>query len=179
MTYATLLPHDDASLHWRQPEALKWRFVLAAAGDRVLGLLEFCSRTASDFTAETAGGRWRFERVGAWTPKIRALVSDDVVATLEVSNAWLNNRAALNAPDGRVIAQWVMTSYLKGLVEWQDADGAPLITFRKGTDEGGAASWWRTQCRVDFTPAGFAHPDRDLLLTIGWYFTVLAGDPLL
>jgi hypothetical protein len=30
---------------------------------------------------------------------------------------------------------------------------------------------------VDFTPAGFAHPDRDLLLTIGWYFTVLASNP--
>jgi hypothetical protein len=31
------------------------------------------------------------------------------------------------------------------------------------------AAWWRTQCRVDFTPAGLAHPKRDLLCCMGWW----------
>lgn len=70
-----------------------------------------------------------------------------------------------------------MTSFLAGTVTWEDAGGSLLITFRRGTDEGGVTSWLRTQCRVDFTPAGFAHPHRDQLLTIGWYFTVLASNP--
>lgn len=77
-----------------------------------------------------------------------------------------------------LIAHWVMTSFRKGRVEWQDATGAPLIAYRLGTDEGGTAAWWRTQCRVDFTPAGYAHADRDLLLTLGWYFALLAADPM-
>jgi hypothetical protein len=139
----TLTQADDSTLHWRQPEAMKWRF----------------------------------DQVGVWKPQMRAFVGEELVATLEVANVWLGNRASLVAPSGQVIARWVMTSFLAGTVEWQDADGALLITFRRRTDEGGVDSWLRTQCRVDFTPAGFAHPDRDLLLTIGWYFTVLAADP--
>jgi AcrR family transcriptional regulator len=71
-----------------------------------------------------------------------------------------------------------MTSFWKGRVEWRDATGAPLIAYRLGTDEGGTAAWWRTQCRVDFTPARYAHADRDLLLTLGWYFALLAADPM-
>lgn len=139
----TLTQADDSTLHWRQPEAMKWRF----------------------------------DQVGVWKPQMRAFVGEELVATLEVANVWLGNRASLVAPSGQVIARWVMTSFLAGTVEWQDADGALLITFRCGTDKGGVGSWLRTQCRVDFTPAGFAHPDRDLLLTIGWYFTVLASNP--
>ena len=173
----TLTQADDSTLHWRQPEAMKWRFVLAAEGGRSFGMLDFTSWTGNKVAAETAHTQWRFDQVGVWKPQMRAFVGEELVATFEVANVWLGNRASLVAPSGQVIARWVMTSFLAGTVEWQDADGALLITFRCGTDKGGVGSWLRTQCRVDFTPAGFAHPDRDLLLTIGWYFTVLEADP--
>lgn len=149
-------------------------WLLAAADDRTLGQLEFTSpRTGSIAIAETAGGRWQYEQVGLWKPKVIVRVNDTVVASLEIANSWLNNRAALVAPDGRAIAQWEMWSFLTGTVEWQDDAGARLIEYRRGTDEGGAGAWWRTHRRVDFTAAGFAHAHRDLLLTIGWYFTVV------
>jgi hypothetical protein len=177
MTYPPILPSDDASLHWRQPDASKFRFDLTAAGDRTLGHVEITSWKMNLVMAETAAGVWRFEHVGLWSPKVRALVDDVEVATLEVKNAWLGNRASLVAPDGHVIGQWVTAMFAMGSAEWQDAEGQTLIAFRSGTDEGGMATWWRTQCRVDFTAAGFAHPDRDLMLTIGWYFTVIASNP--
>jgi len=178
MSCESLSPTDDATLHWRQPSIVSSRWLMAAADDRTLGQLEFTSPwSGSKAAAETANGRWQYEHVGLWKPKVIARVNDINVASLEIANSWLYNRAALVAPDGRVIARWETSSFVTGKVEWQDDAGAPLIEYRRGTDEGGAASWWRTQCRVDFTAAGFAHADRDLLLTIGWYFTVLAGDP--
>lgn len=179
MKFDILTRADDATLHWRQPELLKMRYVLVAEGDRTLGHLDFSPPAGKRIIAETAQGQWQFEQVGSWKPQTRAFVGEELVATLEVANVWLGNRAALVSTSGKVIAQWVMTSYLKGSVEWQDDAGALLIAFRGGTDEGGVATWLRDQCRVDFTPAGFAHPHRDLLLTIGWYFTVLASDPLI
>lgn len=177
MHFDMLTQADDSTLHWRQPDVFKRRFLLAAAGDRTLGHVDFSPPEGKRIVAQTAQGQWQFEQVGSWKPQTRAFVGDALVATFEIANVWLMNRAALMSPSGEVIAQWVMTSFLTGTVEWQDNAGALLMTFRRGTDEGGVASWLRTQCRVDFTPAGFAHPQRDLLLTIGWYFTVLADDP--
>jgi hypothetical protein len=178
MAFLPLLPADDATLHWRQPKATRYGWQLEAAEDRVLGELEFASTwSEAKATAATATGRWQFEWVGRWKPKAVVRADNVVVASLEIVNTWLFNRAALVAPDGRPIAQWDMTSFLGGTAEWQDDSGARLITYRHGTDEGGPGAWWRTQCRVDFTPAGFAHSDRDQLLTLGWYVAVIAGDP--
>lgn len=179
MKFETLTQSDDSTLHWRQPDILKLRFILAAEGDRTLGEVDFSPPEGKRIVAQTAQGQWQFELVGNWKPQTRVYVGDALVATFDILNQWMNDRAALMSSSGAVIAQWVMTSYLKGTVEWQDDAGNVLMTFRRGTDEGGVASWLRTQCRVDFTPAGFAHPERDLLLTLGWSFTVMVGNPVI
>jgi hypothetical protein len=179
MAFDILTQADDSTLHWRQPDRLTRLFVLAAEGDRTLGRLEVVEGDTPGIVAETAQGTWRFDNIGSWTPHLRAFVGEEMVATLEVTDKLFNSRATLVDASGQPIAQWVMTRFLAGTVEWQDSEGSTLITFRRGTDEGGTATWFRTQCRVDFTPAGFAHPDRDLLLTMGWHFMVQVGNPII
>jgi hypothetical protein len=179
MTFDLLTPDDDATLHWRQPDATAWHFLLQAAGGRTLGRLSMDAWSGSKGSAATAGGAWHFRSEGFWRPRMVVQAGDADVATLQMDNPWIGTRAALVAGDGHPIATWVMASVLGGDVSWQDAEGAPLITFRRGTDEGGRSGWWRTQCRVDFTPAGFADPERDLLLCLGWHFSVLAAYPAL
>jgi len=121
------------------------------------------------------GRRWDFRSEGLWRPPMLVIQGSTEVASLRVEHPWTSTRAILRISGGRPIASWVMTSLLRGDVSWQAEDGAPLVVFRRGTDEGGIAGWWRTQCRVDLSPAGFAHPDRDLLLCLGWRFTVLSA----
>ncbi|MCU0636135.1 MAG: hypothetical protein MUE41_14805, partial [Gemmatimonadaceae bacterium] len=175
MTFIPLTRDHDATLHWRQPDSMRYRWVLAAAPDQHIGALDYTNWSGGAARGETATGTWAFEHAGVWRPRIIARVGEAEIARLEVTNAWLQNRASLVAPDGRQIAEWEMTSFLRGEVQWLAEDGARLITFRGGTDDAGISSWWRTECRVDFTPGGFAHPQRDLLLCIGWYLAVIAS----
>jgi hypothetical protein len=178
MTWDQLTPADDATLHWRQPGILSTEFVLVAAGDRRFARIVADPLHARRARAESATGAWRFEQVGFWTPSIvvRDGTADVEVARLDVRSAWTMNAADLSGADG-AIATWEMTSFLQGIVVWHDGHGAPLVTFRRGTDEGGMASWFRTQCRVDLSAAGFAHPQRDLLLCLGWYLGGSVTEP--
>jgi hypothetical protein len=177
MTLLPLTRADDATLHWRQPSAWHHRFLLAAANGREFATLDIESSWTTHARALTAEGAWVLRSVGTWHPRVVVSLDgqDDPIATFEITNVWLGNRAELRSGE-RVIAVWEMTSLLRGNVRWTDASGAPLIEFRAGTDEGGVFSW-RTECRVDFTDAGFAHADRDLLVCLGWYFTVLSQNP--
>lgn len=177
MTWAQLTPADDASLHWRQPNPLAYEHVLVAEGGRRFARITVDAQ-GRRARAESANGAWQFEQLGFWTPSIAALdgVTEREVARLDVRSAWTMNKADLSSAEGP-IATWEMTSFLRGTVVWQDVHGAPLVTFRRGADEGGMASWFRTQCRVDFTEAGFAHPHRDLLLCLGWYLGMSASSP--
>lgn len=178
MPFDTLTPADDATLHWRQPGALGTALVLVAAGDRTFARLATDAARVGHARAESASGAWTFEQQGFWTPSIVVRRADDgaEVARLDVRSAWTMKHADLAGAEG-AIARWEMTSFLKGIVTWQGADGTPLVTFRRGTDEGGVASWFRTQCRVDLTPEGFAHPHRDLLLCLGWFLGASAMEP--
>lgn len=173
MALESLLRSDDATLHWRQPSAWQYRFVLAAEGGREFASVDWHRSWRSEGRALSAGGAWTFDHEGFWKPRVLVRADDrpEPVAEVEITNVWLQNRAELRRGDD-LLAVWEVTSFLRGIVQWLDADGQPLVTFRSGTDEGGAASWVRTQCRVDLSDAGFARPDRDLLLCLGWYLTV-------
>lgn len=173
MAFDTLLRSDDATLHWRQPSLWQFRFVLAAEGGREFASVDWRITWRSEGRALSGDGAWTFDHEGFWKPRVlvRADGQPDPVATVDVLDVWLQNCAELRR-GAELVATWQLASYLRGIVHWFDADGQPLITFRSGTDEGGAVNWVRSQCRVDLTDAGFAHPDRDLLLCLGWYLTV-------
>jgi hypothetical protein len=173
MPLHTLTREDDATLHWRQPSSWQFRFLLVADGDREFATVDWRSSWRSEGRAVMGERAWTFDHEGFWKPRV--LVRDDAhaqpVAALEITNAVLQNRAELRRGE-TLLAEWRLETFTFGRVVWRDAKGEPLITFRSGTDEGGPSSWLRTQCRVDFTDAGFAHPERDLLVCLGWYLTV-------
>lgn len=105
MTFYNLTSADDRTLHWRQPDAIKWQFVPAADVGRTFGKVEVTSWLGNKVLAESAQGQWFFDQVGLWKPTLRAVVGEELVATFEVANAWLANRASLFSPSGEVIAQ--------------------------------------------------------------------------
>ncbi|HYW30145.1 MAG TPA: hypothetical protein VE869_01480 [Gemmatimonas sp.] len=177
MTFLTLIPADDPTLHWRQPSILGSRHVMAS--DRgELAAMDFTNGLSSSASASCASGVWQFLVKGSWQPRVIVTRSgqDAPFATLEITNAWLGNRAELTTDDA-IAAVWESTGFLSGSARWVTTDDQPLVTFRSGTDEGGAVNWLKTQCRVDLSPNGYEHPHRDLLLCIGWVLTVLQANP--
>lgn len=174
MSLATLSPADDATLHWRQPDLMKFAFELASSPTRVFASLHSMKWTGTLMEAQSATGHWTFKQVGAWTPRIaiRNAGEDAELGALTISNIWLSNKADLRLGTD-VVARWEEPSLWRRDVLWVTADGSPLITYRAGVDASSFADWFKTQCRVDLTPAGMAHPHRDLLLCVGWYLVVL------
>ena len=177
MTHLTLTPADDASLHWRQPTVFGGLHVMASERGEFASL-DWSAGLRYSARAACASGEWEFVVKGAWKPRIEARLidSDTTLATLEITNAWLGNRAELMMGES-ITAVWESTSFLSGSAHWVTVDKEPLIIFRSGTDEGGAVNWLKTQCRVDLRQAGYEHPHRDFLLCIGWFLTVLQANP--
>lgn len=177
MSFATLLPQDDATLHWRQPDALKRTFDLASSPERVFARMQSLKWTGTLMDAQAATGHWTFKRVGAWTPRItiRNAGQEADLGELSVTNVWLMNKADLRL-GAEVVARWEQTSVWRGDVQWLTPEGSLLVSYRAGVDAASFADWFKAQCRVDLTPAGMVHPHRDLLLCVGWYLLVLQNE---
>jgi hypothetical protein len=178
MTYRPLAREADATLHWRQPKPLAYRWVLASDDAEFGAMWSDAKWTGNPVLLETAVGRWRLvsEGLARWSVVAYPAEGNEELLSLVMTNMWLGNRAEFRGPDG-VVAVWEYTSFWKGIAEVRSVNDTLLQTFRSGVDEGGVAAWWRSQCRVDFTEEGFAHPQRDLLCGMGWLLTSFAMNP--
>jgi hypothetical protein len=178
MTFSPLSPDADRTLHWRQPTAAGQRWVLASEGAEH-GALWLDAESGTSFLAATATGQWRLRSSAGWKRviTIHSMERDDLLASLTMTTVLPRTRAVLTDASGTSIGEWHHASFLKGVSEWRSGAGTLWQTYRSGVDEGGVAAWWRNQCRVDFTPEGFAHAQRDLMCCAGWLLAMAVASP--
>lgn len=172
-----LLAADDLpSLEWRMPEWVGHDWILVSAA-RCFARLRCLGERDWKVIVESATGVVALDLEPTWRDPTLAVRSRD--ARLEHARLLLDrgfrayNGADLTTADGTT-ARWELSSVLFGTrAHWRDSSGSLLIEYRGGsTAPFSIGKLLRTECRVRVTPAGFAHPQRDVMLWTGWYLAL-------
>lgn len=152
----------DYELAWTQSGCRDPEHELRAAG-KVVARLRW--QGDSFALAETADGRWSFERpVLRRSPvSVRAVESGAEIATF--GSGWTGG-GTLETSRGRRFA-WSAANFWRSRWVWRSGDGTPLVRFesRQGLV--------KVRGRVRVAGAALDLPERDLLVALGWYLTVM------
>ena len=115
--------------------------------------------------AETAEGRWSFERPGFRRSRVsvREVGSGTEIATF--GSGWTGG-GTLETARGRRF-RWSPVNFWRSRWEWRDEGDTPLLRFesRQGPTKIGG--------RVKIERAATALPELDLLVVLGWYLLVM------
>ena len=119
----------------------------------------------SHAVAETAEGRWSFERpfLRRSPVSVREVGSGPDIATY-VSD-WTGG-GTLRMPRGRRV-HWSAANFWRSRWGWKDGDGTPLARFES------RQRLLKVEGRVRIEEAALTIPHLDLLVTLGWYLTVM------
>ena len=155
----------DEELRWRQPEASKWRYILTREGDPApLASLEWRSAWGTFATAMAHGEEWTFKRTGFRHPRVtvRRAGSEDDLAVFETN--WQGG-GTLTLPGGATFT-WKAANMWYNRWSWLDARGVDVMHLVN------KQGFVRQEATVEIA-AGTRLPERDLLLTLGWYLLIL------
>jgi len=117
----------DHELTWVQPSAFKSEFELRF-GDELLGTLHFPKFLSSRAEAETADGRWTFERAGFW--KRRTVIRTSEAETdlaVYVPNVWKGGGTLQVEGGSKFIAE---VSRWRGTLEFKTERGETLVHIK-------------------------------------------------
>jgi hypothetical protein len=151
----------DQDLAWKQTGYCHGEYELRA-GDETVATL--CWRGGSLAIAETADGRWSFERPRyrrSWV-SVRTAGSGTEIAVF--SSHW-TGVGTLEMAGGRLF-HWSATNLWRSRWVWREADGKELVRFR-------SRQRLRLSGLVERSQGAAALPEFDLLVTLGWYLLVI------
>lgn len=152
-------------LMWVQPKATQQRFELRG-GDEVLAVMQWPSSWRSGSTVEAAEGSWSFHRQG-FSQRVIIEVHRAGFLAPTLSRRWTGS-ATLSFPDGHAYL-WKNAGFWGNRRAWTTPEGMPLIHFQ--TKYG----FLKTGGEVTVDPLAAALPDLALLVSLGWYLTVMAS----
>ena len=117
-------------LRWVQPTAFKPHYELRA-GDELVAVLRIGGLFRDHAAAESADGRWTFERVGFWRNKVRvrAAGAQPDVAVFKISR-WGDGSGVLQLPDGRKLP--ATTNFWRTEYQFRSEAGEPLLRLSSG-----------------------------------------------
>jgi hypothetical protein len=152
---------NGQELAWTQTDYCHGEYKLRA-GDETVATL--CWREGSLAIAETADGRWSFER-----PRYRrSRVSVRTVGSgteIAVFSSLRTGGGTLELAGGRLF-HWFATNLWRSRWVWREADGKELVRFR-------SRQRLRLSGLVERSQGAAALPELDLLVTLGWYLLVM------
>jgi hypothetical protein len=150
-------------LKWIQPSAFDRRYELRA-DDEVAGTLAFRSAFGTLATAHCGDGCWTFKRVGFLQTRltIRACGGESDLAVFK-NQTW-SGGGTLELPDGRRVRADM--SVWRSNLQWATESGETLVRFTMG-------GVFHVNAAVEVDPTAVDMPELPLLLTLGWYLTVM------
>ena len=157
-------------LHWVQPKTMERRFELCG-DDHLFGSLRFESAFGTLATAELAGVRWTFKRVGFLNPRvtIREAGSNENLAVYWPTfwgDGWLEY---VNGS----LFHWKSINFWGTAWGFADPQEQLLFLLKSGSEHPKLADLLKTQAVVGIEPAGQHVPELPLLLSLGWYLMIL------
>lgn len=150
---------------WIQPRALKFEYELRA-GEALHATLRFPSAFKTTALAESAEGRWTFDRTGLWRPRATVQGQDGGRQLAELRYGFRRLGGILTLADGGTFSTrsngW-MTRY-----DIKTPDGAPVVSLRR------IRVFLRFSAIVDVPAPATVLQDHPWLVAFGCYLTVLA-----
>jgi len=133
------------------------------AGDEVVATLRW--RGDSPAVAETASDSWSFERpVLRRSPvRVRAVGSGAEIAAF--GSGWAGGDTLETSRGRRFV--WSPANFWRSRWEWRQDDGTPLVRFES------RQRLVKVEGRARSEPAAMTLAELDLLVTLGWYLTVM------
>ena len=166
----TLQYETDDHLHWVQPKALGRTYELRSSTNQYASL-RFEKELGTLATAETAGQRWTFKRVGFLNPRVTARreheSSDTAVYTPRMFGGGI-----LQFNDGRTF-HWRSINFWSTQWSFVDSTDRSIVTFKPGSEEFRWADLLKSQCVVEFDRNAAGQEFFPFLLTLGWYLLLL------
>ena len=129
------------------------------AGDESVILMRW-ERRGSDATAESAGGRWSFQRQGYMRPGITIRDADSGLEVATFRGSW-DGGGLITLRDGRTYA-WNNTNWQHTAWAWTDRNEQVLLRF-KGKS-------------MTIEPSGLSVPELPLLAALSWYLNIVNND---
>lgn len=166
----TLKPMSDLATHpseWTGHGLLKRSYELRA-GDDVFATLRWDSAIGTRASAEAAGAAWTFKRVGFIRTHVtvRAPGSDADLAVFHPD--WLGNGTVELALGARW--KWKCSGFWRHHFGFVTVGGEPLIEYQANSFK------LPPGAKLVVSPQALALVELPLLVTLGWYVTVLTLD---
>ena len=151
-------------LFWTPSRTEKRTYELGMDG-RTVATLYQPSIWRQERVAVTAGGRWRFARVGFLRQRLVISDADTGAEVAQIARSAWTRSVTLTLSDGKQY-QWRSGSFWGSKWVWLDAAKQPLLHFRQ-------FGVLRFQCAVMVEPQAASDPHLALLMTLGWYLMLL------
>lgn len=157
-----------ATGQWRKVKATRRTFSLRAE-DRLVAGLRFEKSSGSLATADTATQRYTFKRTGFFRPSMTIREAGAPTDLAAFKPNW-DGGGLLTFADGRRF-EWRRTSTWSFEFNWLDTDARALLRLAPLPKS-------KIEADVTVTPDGSNSSELPLLLTFGFYLSVLAVDEL-
>lgn len=156
---------------WIQPKTIQQIYELRTKDD-LYGTLIFPKTFGSLAEAESSEGKWTFKRVGFFNTRItvRELGAENDIAVFKPK--WTGNAGIVEMANGKIY-NWQSSNFWSTKVDFIDANGNAVVTFRSGVDEPKLKDWFKTQARVEVSEFGRDLPELSILVMLGWYLIVV------
>ena len=164
-------PYPGQPLRWQQPAAMQRSFVLRDETQQ-FATLTFPSFLRSTAQVTSAEGGWIFQRRGFFGRTVQILAAHSEAVLASYQSAWSGTRGTLELPGGQRYA-WQTLNFWATRYQFRTDAGQPLVTFSTGTGDGLMANIFKQQALVEIDPGAVGLRDLPLLVTLGFYLSVL------
>lgn len=162
------LPFTSSSpVVWTQPKAMSRAYELRNA-DSLIGHLCFEKSCGSLASAQVAGQKWTFKRVGFLAPRV-TVRSANLEADIAVFRPHWGSGGILHFADGHQ-AWWRCTNFWGSRWAFLGSDNHIVVQFTH--HEG----FFKASAQLEFERSSVALPEFALLAALGWYLMILAAD---
>lgn len=158
-------------LEWVQLKAMERRFELRA-GEETLGSLEFQSAFGSLAVADCGTERWTFKRVGFFRPRVTIRREGEQQDLAVYRPKWSGSEGVLEISSGRTYT-WQTANFWATRYVLAGEDGQALVSYQSGLDDNQIKDLFKSQARVEISPAAARLPELPLLVCAGWYLILL------
>ncbi|MBI4429297.1 MAG: hypothetical protein HY562_09285 [Ignavibacteriales bacterium] len=151
-------------LQWIQPSIFRRQYELRA-GDIVVAKLEWVKFFAMKARAESADGRWLFDKTGIWKPTTAVRIPEEEAPLITFTEKWLGKKQSIVLPGGETLTMQ------SDLFCWKSSlfthTGEPLLIIKRH-------GLFSRLYDVDLRRRGTSYPEFPWLVLLSWYLFLLA-----
>lgn len=156
---------------WKQPRRID-RFYELRSGSLLFATLDFQSPFTSIAYAETADGKWSFNRTGFWKRKITISNDSDAEEIALYQPAFWSGAHKIEFADGKSYI-WKHINFMATQWAFINSHDELMLVIHKGIENQSFSDFFKTQMTVDIHPTLAPEGNPSVLLPLALYLMIL------